>query len=300
MKLLIAEDAASTRLMLNAVATKWGFDVVLAEDGQEAWDVMRGEDAPRLALLDWEMPHMDGLEVCRRVRATEQQKPPYILLLSGRHEDSDIAEGLEAGVDEHVAKPFDAAELEARLRMGRRMLALQREFRAMQSDSAAGRDALTGFLNPVATKNALERQVVRARHEGIPMHIGLIEIYALEDIGDTHGHSAADAVVKELARRLGAALRPYDLAGRGDGGVFLLLVNGDATHARILFEHFVRAIVDAPFVHEQKTLPVSVSCGVVSFAPPKDARDAAELFAAADAALARSRLDGQNKTTFAQ
>ncbi len=301
MKLLIAEDTMSARLMLQAVATRSGFDIVLAEDGQQAWDVLNDEDAPRLALLDWEMPHLDGLEICRRVRAVDRREQPYILLLTGRQDAADIAKGLEAGADDYVFKPFDSVDLQTRLRTGRRMLSVQKEsMRAMHDpERGADRDRLTGLLNHAAVMRALERQLVRARLDDLPLHIGLLGVGVPEQAVHGHHDSVGEVLLRELATRLLSKLRCYDLAGRCDGGTFLLLINGGVAHAPILFDGFRRAMSDTPVSYKQRTWPIGLSCGVASFVPPKDTRDATQLFAAADAALEKSRAGGRKEITFA-
>ncbi|MCK4709153.1 MAG: response regulator transcription factor, partial [Gammaproteobacteria bacterium] len=125
MKLLIAEDDLTSRSMLEAVTGKWGFDVVAVEDGEAAWEILQQADAPLLLLLDWEMPKLTGLELCKRVRQQQTDMPAFIILLTSRSSVSDIVSGLEAGANEYIAKPFDNTELHARLEVGRRMLNLQ-------------------------------------------------------------------------------------------------------------------------------------------------------------------------------
>jgi phosphoserine phosphatase RsbU/P len=125
MRLLIAEDDPTSRLMLATVLRKAGHEVVPAADGAEAWAILQRSDAPRLAILDWMMPEMDGLEVCRRVRARETDVPPYVLMLTTKGEKSDIIAGLAAGANDYLPKPFDAGELRARVEVGRRMVDLE-------------------------------------------------------------------------------------------------------------------------------------------------------------------------------
>ena len=125
MKLLIAEDDLTSRSILSAVTSKWDFQPIMAEDGAAAWDLMQEEEHPQLLLLDWEMPKLDGATLCQRIREQERKKPLYIILLTTRNESRDIVTGLEAGADDYVVKPFENAELQARLNVGRRMLTLQ-------------------------------------------------------------------------------------------------------------------------------------------------------------------------------
>ena len=135
MKILLAEDDLTSRSILTAILRKWGFDPVAAADGVAAWDLLQRPDAPRLLLLDWNMPGMDGLEICRRVRDIASRNPPYVILLTARGEKCDIVEGLESGANDYVAKPYDNDELLARIRVGQRMLELQ-------SNLMEARDAL--------------------------------------------------------------------------------------------------------------------------------------------------------------
>jgi len=127
MRILIAEDDVTSRAMLQAVLTKWGYDVIAARDGNDAYGVFQGNDAPRLAVLDWEMPGMDGAELCRRLREEEREEPLYLILLTSRGEADDIVRGLEAGADDYIQKPYNNAELKARVDVGRRMISLQNE-----------------------------------------------------------------------------------------------------------------------------------------------------------------------------
>ena len=125
MQILIAEDDFTSRAMLTAVLRKWGYDPVPAENGTKTWAALQQPDAPKLVLLDWNMPEMDGLEVTRRVRALTTPTPPYIILLTAKDEEIDIIHGLEAGANDYISKPYGQGELKARLDVGRRMVELQ-------------------------------------------------------------------------------------------------------------------------------------------------------------------------------
>ncbi len=122
MTILIAEDDFTSRSMLAAVLRKAGYEVMEALDGAEAWEILQRPDAPRLAIIDWMMPGLDGLEVVRRVRALETEQPPFLIVLTSRGEKADIVAGLEAGADDYLAKPFDPGELSARIGVGRRLV----------------------------------------------------------------------------------------------------------------------------------------------------------------------------------
>lgn len=125
MKTLIAEDNATTRLFLESTLSEWGYEVVSTADGADAWQRLQTQPAPRLVLLDWKMPQMDGIEVCQRLRRRHESQPIYIILLTAKSDQEDVVAGLEAGADDYITKPFDPPELRARLQAGVRVLTLQ-------------------------------------------------------------------------------------------------------------------------------------------------------------------------------
>jgi sigma-B regulation protein RsbU (phosphoserine phosphatase) len=125
MRVLIAEDNSTTRSLLSETLRDWGFDVVATRDGLEAWEELSTNEAPELILLDWTMPEMDGLEVCRRARGLPAVQKNYIILLTARDRTDDIVTGLQAGADDYITKPFEPAELHARLQVGMRIVELQ-------------------------------------------------------------------------------------------------------------------------------------------------------------------------------
>ena len=149
MRVLIAEDDVTSRLLLKRVLENWGYDVTATTDGSEALQALQAEDAPRLAILDWMMPEMDGVDVCRRVRARETLQPPYIILLTALGDKESMVTGLEAGADDYVGKPYDPDELHARLEVGRRLVTVNDELLEAQHalEILARIDVLTGVLN---------------------------------------------------------------------------------------------------------------------------------------------------------
>lgn len=125
MKILIAEDDPVSRRLLEAALLKWGYEVIVTTNGKEAWEAIQAPDAPLLLILDWLMPEMDGIEICREARLHPSLQSAYIILLTSRGSKDDIIKGLEAGADDYVTKPFDHGELRARLRVGSRVVQLQ-------------------------------------------------------------------------------------------------------------------------------------------------------------------------------
>jgi two-component system, cell cycle response regulator len=139
MKILIADDDPVSLLLLESTLTDWGDEVVTARNGTEAWEVLRRADAPRLAILDWIMPGLDGVEICRKVRAESESPHVYLIMLTGKTGPHDVVQGIEAGADDCVSKPFDERQLRLRLRAGRRIVELQEALRAQATRDACFR-----------------------------------------------------------------------------------------------------------------------------------------------------------------
>ena len=165
MKVLLAEDARFARHLLQGALAGWGYEVILAEDGEQAWRAMQGPDAPSIALLDWMMPGLDGLQVCRKVREAAREPYTYIILLTGRDRQEDVVEGLAAGADDYLRKPFDNLELEARIRTGRRIVELHGQLIAAREAlrEQATTDPLTGLANRRTILETLGKELERCR-----------------------------------------------------------------------------------------------------------------------------------------
>jgi two-component system, cell cycle response regulator len=294
MRVLIAEDDLTSRLLLKKVLEKWGYEVVVTTDGAEAWELLRNDDSPRLVVLDWMMPEMDGVEVCRRVRALDTHQPPYIILLTALGEQDHVIAGLGAGADDFVGKPYDPAELRARVEVGRRLVELNAELIAVQLrlEEQAHTDALTGLLNRGAIVERLEIEFERADREGGDIGIGMADIDHFKRVNDTHGHAAGDAVLRELAGRMESALRPYDSLGRFGGEEFLILVPG-ASHPELaeVLERVRAAVAASPVAISQGTLVVSVSLGGVM----REGEAVDALIARADEALYAAKANGRDQ-----
>jgi len=301
MKVLIAEDNVVSRRTLEALLVKWGYAVVTAADGDEAWGVLQGNDPPKLAVLDWVMPGKNGVEICRSVRQRKGKLYTYILLLTGRGEKQDVVEGLEAGADDYVTKPFDPYELRGRLRAGRRIVELQEQLvlaREALRDQAL-RDPLTDLWNHKTILGILRKEVARASRTRSPVTAAMINVDQFKAINDTYGHPAGDAVVRETARRLRAAMRTYDALGRYGGDEFLAVIPAcDAPRAASFAESF-RARVDRKAIETPEgVIPVTLSLGVAAVADLRGVSSEA-LVRVADAALYRAKVGGRNRVVLA-
>jgi diguanylate cyclase (GGDEF)-like protein len=229
MRILLAEDSKVYRCLIGKSLEEWGFDVVVAKDGLEAWAVLQGPDTPKLALLDWVLPGIDGLELCRRIRSMQSDGSyVYTVLLTAKNQKEHLMQTLEAGADDYLAKPFDPAELRLRLLAGKRLLDLHQELLAARESlrSAAIHDALTGLLNRAEIIRRLERELNRTRRDHTPVAVMLMDVDHFKIVNDTFGHPTGDEVLKEVAKRLTSSLRTYDAAGRYGGEEFVLILPG--------------------------------------------------------------------------
>ena len=299
MRALIAEDDVTSRTMLQAILARWGYDLVVVADGLAAWEALQRDDAPRLALLDWMMPGMDGLEVCRRVRARETAEPPYLIILTARGDKADIVAGLEAGADDYIAKPYDSGELRARLGVGRRVIELQERLRfaLAEAQRLARTDPLTEVHNRRAILGLLDAELARAARGNGPLSVSMLDIDHFKRVNDTFGHAAGDAVLCECARRIAAAIRPYDIVGRFGGEEFLLVINTNGVEpCTNPFERVRAAVADAPFPVGPGGVLITVSQGVACW---NGTESGEQLVHRADTALYRAKENGRDRVEFA-
>jgi diguanylate cyclase (GGDEF)-like protein len=299
MKVLIADDDFTSRSILTAILKKCGFDPVVAEDGGAAWDILQRPDAPRLILLDWNMPVLDGPEICRRIRARNVPDPPYVILLTARGEKSDIVDGLEAGANDYMAKPYDREELLARIGVGQRMLEMQSnllEARDALSHQAT-HDFLTGVFNRRAVRDRLKQEITRAGRDGKSLSVGMLDIDHFKKINDTFGHQAGDEALIAFTRLIQGGLREYDCVGRYGGEEFLVIAPGSVgSKNESLFERLRTRISEAEIATNAGPISLTVSIGV---APGTGQSDVDTLLAAADAALYQAKADGRNRVVYA-
>jgi diguanylate cyclase (GGDEF)-like protein len=297
MRVLIADDSLISRRLLEAALAQWGYEVVSASDGLQAWEILRRDDAPRLAILDWMMPGLSGPELCRRVRQLNSQRYTYILLVTSRAEKQDVIEGMEAGADDYITKPFDQMELKVRLASGRRVVALQDQLLEAQETlrEQATRDALTKIWNRRTILEILEREIDRAQREMSPLSLAMGDLDHFKQINDTFGHLAGDAVLCEAVRRMKASIRSYDSLGRFGGEEFLFILPGcEASAAVRLAERIRQEIASRPIEWQGRAIQVTASFGVTSL--PLSQRSTTEaLLRLADEALYQAKQQGRNR-----
>lgn len=297
MRILIAEDDPAFRRLLEGTLVRWGYDVMVCLDGNEACQILQSENAPQLAILDWKMPGMEGIEICRKIRKDENDGYTYIILLTSQQRDEDLVTGMEAGADDYVIKPFKHNELKVRLRAGRRIIELQNELlaaRDFQRDKAI-HDSLTGLLNHEEILVALERELARSERDGVCVSIIMADIDHFKKINDTFGHIAGDVVLRQAALKIQSMARPYDAVGRYGGEEFLLVLPECCKECAVAFAHrlcssFGSEEMDTP----EGMIPVTFSLGVAAGGSDRK-QDMQTLVRAADAALYKAKQNGRNR-----
>ena len=300
MKILIADDSIVSRHLLDATLRKWGYEVVLASDGNEAWEILQGKNAPPLAILDWMMPEMTGVEVCRRVRQQSREPYTYILLLTSKNLKEDLIEGMEAGADDYITKPFDQHELKVRLRAGTRVVDLQQQLLAAREKlrEQATKDSLTGLWNRSSIVEQLQRELSRSQRELLPVGLVMVDLDHFKSMNDTHGHFAGDAVLREAARRMQDSTRMYDSIGRYGGEEFLILLpNCDEESTQRQAERMRCHLAQAPVGEFEHSFTLTASFGATCASAGYPA-SVEGLIRRADEAMYLAKKHGRNRVEY--
>lgn len=298
MQILLVDDSAVYRKLIGDHLRSWEFDFTVAETGAEAWQVLERLDAPKLVLLDWVLPDLEGIELCQRIRkvgATGHYV--YVILLTSKQGRQDMLDAMNAGVDDYLVKPFDASELKARLLVGKRILNLQDELVAARESMrhAATHDSLTGLLNRGEIFGMLERELERARRERKPLSVILGDIDHFKQVNDTCGHLFGDEALQEMARRLHSKLRVYDGVGRYGGEEFLLVLPSCGMDDALARANELRETIAAtPIMHGGMERSVTMSMGV-AVSECVGIKELEELLNRADAALYAAKANGRNR-----
>jgi len=296
-RVLIADDDSVNRRILQSFLGKWGYDILAVESGDAAWKILQREDTPRLVILDWMMPGLDGAQICREVRKLGGPRYTYLILVTAKFQKRDILEGLEAGADDYLTKPFDSSELRARLRTGRRILELEEQL--VQSREhlqfQASHDLMTSIWNHAAILDILAAELARCRREQSSVGVILVDIDHFKKVNDCCGHLAGDSVLRETVRRLKSQLRPYDSIGRYGGEEFLIVVpNCGQQQSLNQAERLRLAVSEAPMDIPGGNMSITVSAGV-SQGCVTDPAGVDCVLKAADLALYRAKERGRDR-----
>jgi two-component system, cell cycle response regulator len=297
-KILIAEDDPISRRLLGVFLTRWGYEVAVAASGTEALHLLEQIDAPRLAVLDWMMPGLEGVQVCRKIRERKDHPYVYILLLSARTQKKDVLFGLESGADDYLTKPFDAQELRARLHVGQRILQLQDGLMVASAELLfrATHDSLTGIANRDVILDTLRRESSRQLRDGGYFGIVLLDVDHFKSVNDTYGHLCGDVVLQEVVHRVNSTVRAYDTVGRYGGEEFLIVAPSSGVEGVLRLSERIRLAIEAkPISTDAGGISVTVSLGlaVSSETAPLDSK---MMLTTADEALYRAKAEGRNRS----
>lgn len=296
MKVLIVDDSPVYRKLIHDHLQGWGFVSIEVESGEKAWRVLQEPDSPKLVLLDWVLPDLDGIELCQRIRNASASSPyVYVILLTGKDGRTNMLNAMQAGVDDYLVKPFDESELKARLLVGKRILDLQQELISARESMrhAATHDSLTGLFNRAEVMDFLTRELARSKRDRKPVGIILADIDHFKSVNDTFGHFFGDEALKEIARRFRAKLRVYDGVGRYGGEEFLLILPGcDAMNTIIRADELREHVASTPVVLRNTRRVITVSMGVGS---SEQGSTAEALISQADCGLYRAKQKGRNR-----
>ncbi len=292
---LIADDDPMFRRILQRWLENWGYQVIVAEDGTRAWEILQEERPPELVILDWVMPGVDGVELCRRVRERQRAPYQYILVVTAKDDRQDVINGLEAGADDYLTKPFDKGELRARLRVGNRILTLQDDLIQARDELRfqATHDVLTGIWNRAAILDLLHRELERADRSHGSTGVLMIDLDHFKAINDTYGHLVGDLVLRETAQSIVRVVRAYDFLGRYGGEEFLVVLPGcDKQQAQQSAERVRLSIACTPVLTASVEISVTASIGATATQNINET----EVLAIADKALYQAKNAGRNRT----
>lgn len=291
MKVLIVEDDPVSRRILEVFLRKWGYDVIVTNDGNEAWGLLQQPEAPNLVISDWMMPNMDGLELCQKIRKLERSGYIYFILLTAKGKKEDLIEGLEAGADDYLVKPFDQEELKYRVRIGERIINLERRILHLASI-----DPLTGVLNRRAFMERLEEEIDRSYRENRPLSLIMADIDHFKRINDTYGHQVGDLVLKRFTEQLSGVLRIYDFIGRYGGEEFTICLPHTDSHQSVSAAERMRNAVEQMTITLPDAQPIKItaSFGVGTLCEGSD-KTMDAMIRRADDALYRAKKGGRNR-----
>jgi diguanylate cyclase (GGDEF)-like protein len=295
---LIADDDIVASTLAKGLLESWGFEVMVARDGEEAISILsQPTDAPRIAIVDWSMPGCSGLEVCRRVRLNAERGYTYLIMATARGERKDILEGLSAGADDYLVKPILAAELRARIEIGKRIVNLQEQLLSALASARyeASHDSLTGLWNRGAVIDQFSTLLARCEREGGQIGLLLADIDHFKRLNDTYGHQGGDVVLRHVARLLRCAVRVYDIVGRYGGDEFLIVAPAcDLYDVTQLGERMCDIISKSPAELNGAMAKVSISVGALNVLSCSLGHES-RLIDAADAVLYQAKNEGRNR-----
>jgi len=299
LKILVADDSPIYRKLVEQSLASEQYTVLFAKTGRQAVDMFI-EHQPALVITDWSMPDISGIELCQRIRRDHKDFYAYVILLTGNTDKEEVIEGLAAGADDYLTKPFHPGELQARVRVGRRIVDLHREVQEKnrQLEEMALTDSLTGLPNRRAIDFWASRQLSAAMRHDFPIWVVMADLDHFKSINDTHGHDAGDIVLKSFAEILKSNTRSSNICGRLGGEEFLVVITHvEKENAAIAIERIRKQFAAQKFTVAHSTFGATASFGISGIRATA-CPDFSELVTRADAALYSAKRQGRNRIEF--
>jgi two-component system cell cycle response regulator len=298
--ILIVEDDPVSRSLLKKILNKFGYEVTAVENGREALQVLKEKFSP-IVISDWMMPEMDGIELCKAIRNTDFPGYIFFILITSRDAKDDLVLGLEAGADDYLTKPFNHAELKARLNTAERILKLEKSLKeaneAIRFLSIT--DPLTNSYNRGYLIQRLPREISRAQRYGRPLSLIMSDLDHFKMINDEYGHQAGDIVLKKFVESITGKIRPgIDWMARYGGEEFILVLpETDLKGASILAERLRNVVSENVIDIGENRLKITASFGVTCFDSAKITNEASveSMIKEADACLYVAKKEGRNQ-----
>lgn len=299
LKILVADDSPVYRKLVEQSLSQEHCTILFAKTGQQAMDLFI-EHQPALVISDWSMPDISGIELCQRIRRDHKEFYAYVILVTGNTDKEEVIEGLAAGADDYLTKPFHPGELQARVRVGRRIVDLHREVqdKNRQLEEMALSDSLTGLPNRRAIDFWASRQLSAAVRHDFPIWVVMADLDHFKSINDTHGHDAGDIVLKSFAEILRSNTRRSDICGRLGGEEFLVVItHAQKENATIAIERVRQQFAAQKFTVGHRTFGATASFGIAGIRSTTSP-DFNDLVTRADAALYAAKGQGRNRVAF--
>ncbi len=294
-KVLVVDDSPVYRKLVEHALSQDFSAVLFATSGHQALEIFERQ-RPEVVITDWLMPDLTGIDLCQRIREGTQSSYTYVIILTSNAEKENVVKGLSAGADDYLTKPFHAAELLARVRVGQRLIDLHRQIETKNRllEELALTDALTGLSNRRAIETWAPRQLSGAARHGFPFWVVMIDLDHFKQVNDAHGHDAGDMVLRKFAEILRSNTRFSDISGRIGGEEFLqVLTHADESSIALVLERIRSHFEAEKFLVSDSEFIVTASFGVAGFSGKK-APEFSELVTRADAALYRAKHRGRN------
>ncbi len=296
MKILIADDSPTTLFALKKNLEEWGYEVCEVKDGLEAWQTLNKENPPRIAVLDWMMPGMDGVQICKKLQERTESPFVYTILLTSKTEKEDLVFALENGAHNFQSKPISPEELRSHVNVGRRLVEADDKIKeyAAQMKSLAQTDVLTGICNRRYFMEQGTNMFKSAKRTDRPLSVMLLDIDHFKKVNDTFGHAAGDEVLKKMSISALGKLRDIDLFGRIGGEEFAVVMPEAAIEgAHKTADRLRKSLSELEIKFDNKTISFTVSIGVTTRRPEDETLE--EVLKRSDAYLYAAKEGGRNR-----